>query len=232
MKQLRLTLLVCLLNVSVLAGAVSADVVLSQSNDPGAALNSELVKLFGQERVALVAVNSRHVDRIHARPKTSRRSSKSKTAPSYSREFLASQPVVQGDAEWRCLTEALYFEARGESVRGQFAVAEVILNRVDSGMFPGSVCKVVNQGTGRKFQCQFTYTCDGQKETIHDVGAWNSLGKIAYLMLNDASRNLTGGATHYHTKAVRPRWARVFPLTTTIGVHRFYRMPTRTASNG
>ena len=149
----------------------------------------------------------------------------------YSRDWLASQTVKPGGDEWRCLAEALYFEARGESVKGQFAVAEVILNRVDSAEFPDSVCGVVHQGTGRKYQCQFTYTCDGYKEVIGEPRAFTRMGKIAALMMSSAPRDLTAGATHYHTKAVNPRWARVFPRTTTIGVHHFYRMPTRLSSN-
>ncbi len=149
----------------------------------------------------------------------------------YSRDWLAQQNVKPGGAEWSCLAEALYFEARGESVRGQFAVAEVILNRVDSADFPDTVCGVVNQGTGRKYQCQFTYTCDGHQEVIAEPNAYKRMGKIAALMMTEAPRQLTDGATHYHTKAVNPRWARVFPRTATIGVHHFYRQPTRLSSN-
>ncbi|MGB0426409.1 MAG: cell wall hydrolase, partial [Paracoccaceae bacterium] len=72
----------------------------------------------------------------------------------YSKAYLRSLPVAKGGKEWACLTEALYFEARGETVKGQFAVAEVILNRVSSPSFPDTICGVINQGTGRKFACQ------------------------------------------------------------------------------
>jgi spore germination cell wall hydrolase CwlJ-like protein len=106
-------------------------------------------------------------------------------------------------------------------------VAEVIMNRVASSAYPDTVCGVVNQGTGRKFQCQFTYTCDGLAEVINEKSAYERLKKIAHLMVNGGPRKLTAGATHYHTKAVYPRWARKFPRTATIGVHRFYRMPTQ-----
>jgi len=143
----------------------------------------------------------------------------------YDRRWLDTLPPAAGDPEWRCLAEALYFEARGESTKGQFAVAEVILNRVESRVYPDTVCGVVHQGTGRRYQCQFTYTCDGASETIRDPQSWARVGKVARLMLDGGPRALTGGATHYHTKAVRPRWARSFPRTTTIGVHHFYRSP-------
>ncbi len=149
----------------------------------------------------------------------------------YDSEWVTSQPDAKGDQEWECLAEALYFEARGEPLRGQIAVAEVILNRVDSAFYPDTVCGVVNQGTGRKHACQFSYTCDGLAETIAEPRAYRRVGKVALLMLRGAPRKLTEGATHYHTKAVNPRWAKVFPRTTTIGAHHFYRQPTLLTSN-
>ena len=149
----------------------------------------------------------------------------------YSREWLSENSVAEGDKQWRCLAEALYFEARGESVKGQFAVAEVILNRVDNPRYPDTVCGVINQGTGKKYQCQFTYTCDGQKEIIAEPAAFRQVGQVAHLMVNGADRPLTKGATHYHTKSVNPRWARVYPRTTTIGFHHFYKQSYRVSSN-
>ncbi|MDX1780701.1 MAG: cell wall hydrolase [Thalassovita sp.] len=157
--------------------------------------------------------------------------SKKKTKIAYTRSFLDSLPAAKGGEEWQCMAEALYFEARGESVKGQFAVAEVIMNRVDSPRFPNTVCGVVHQGTGRKYQCQFTYTCDGYKEVIAEHDAYARVGKVAKLMVNGAPRELTDGATYYHTKAVRPRWSRKFDRTATIGVHHFYRHPTEISQN-
>ena len=123
-------------------------------------------------------------------------------------------------------------EARGESVKGQFAVAEVILNRVDSPTFPNPVCGVVHQGTGRKFACQFTYTCDGRKEVIHEPAAYAQVSKVAAIMLEeDTPRALTDGAEFYHTLHVSPKWSRKFSKTATIGVHEFYKMPTRLSQN-
>ena len=121
------------------------------------------------------------------------------------------------------MTEALYFEARGETIVGQYAVAEVILNRVESASYPASICGVVHQGTGRRYACQFTYTCDGVPELISDQQAWHRAGQIAHIMMEDAPRSLTAGATHYHAARVNPRWARVYPRTSQIGAHIFYR---------
>ena len=139
------------------------------------------------------------------------------------RKWIDAQPRATGSSEWRCLTEALYFEARGETIKGQFAVAEVILNRVRSARFPGSFCAVINQGTGKKYQCQFTYTCDGHAEVVAEPAAFARSAKVARAMMDGRAPRLTGGATHYHTTAVRPRWSRVFKRTAQIGVHLFYR---------
>ncbi len=143
---------------------------------------------------------------------------------------LVAAAVPAGDAEWRCLSEALYFEARGESLRGVFAVAEVVLNRRDSGAYPRSVCGVIDQ-RGQTGGCQFSYRCDGLSDAITDRAAWDRVGRVARVMLDGAPRDLTGGATHYHTAAVYPSWAAQFPRTTTIGAHQFYRQPLRTAGN-
>ncbi|MDU9004880.1 cell wall hydrolase [Sedimentitalea todarodis] len=148
-----------------------------------------------------------------------------------SKTWLDSQPPASGGEQWRCLSEALYFEARGETIKGQFAVAEVILNRVKSSRFPGSLCSVINQGTGRRYQCQFTYTCDGRDEVIAEPGAFRRVAKVARAAIDGTGVDLTDGATYYHTVAVRPSWSRRFQETARIGVHVFYRPEVRTASS-
>ncbi|WP_371224377.1 cell wall hydrolase [Roseovarius sp. 2305UL8-3] len=179
-------------------------------------------KLVDQESRALKALSAEKRSALFQRPETE---------VNYSRDWLVNNSVAKGDAQWRCLAEALYFEARGESLKGQFAVAEVIMNRVDSNNYPDSVCGVIHQGTGRKYQCQFTYTCDGHKEVIAEPRAFDQVGRVANLMVNGGERSLTKGATHYHTKSVNPRWARTYPRTATIGYHHFYRQSYRVSSN-
>lgn len=149
----------------------------------------------------------------------------------YTRAWIDQRAAPDGNADWQCLSEALYFEARGETVKGQFAVAEVIMNRVKSSRFPDSVCGVIRQGTGRKYQCQFTYTCDGRKEVIAEKRAFERVSKVARATMDGVTQSLTNGATHYHTTAVRPSWAKVYKRTAKIGVHLFYRHNYRTASN-
>lgn len=149
----------------------------------------------------------------------------------YSRAALDGLPEGGAGTAWECLAEALYFEARGEPVKGQFAVAEVILNRVDAPQFPGDVCAVVRQGAGSGRGCQFSFACDGTPETIGNSEAYALVGKIARLSLEGAPRRLTGGALYFHTPAVQPGWARRMEETARIGAHIFYRDPRQVASN-
>ncbi|MEM9343491.1 MAG: cell wall hydrolase [Pseudomonadota bacterium] len=212
--------------LAALTTSVSAsDLVVSKSNNPKIELQEKVGALLGAEHAGVSAVSTSTVERLAKNPRGA-------AAFRYDRAFLDSIPAASGDASWKCLTEALYFEARGESVKGMFAVAEVILNRVDSSVFPDDICGVINQGTGRKFACQFTYTCDGKSEDMADKAAYRTVGKVAALsMAGVTPRNLTSGATHYHTRAVAPRWSRVYPRTAVIGFHKFYRKPERVASN-
>jgi len=144
----------------------------------------------------------------------------------YSNAYIASVPAQEGGKQWRCMAEALYFEARSEPVIGQFAVAEVILNRVDSPRFPNSICGVVLQGSGNgRYRCQFSYSCDGKLEIINEKKAWAKVGKVARLAIAMDRRPLTHEATFYHTNYVSPSWSKKFPRTVTIGVHHFYKEP-------
>lgn len=146
-------------------------------------------------------------------------------------EQIDALPRADGGAEWDCLTQALYFEARGESISGQMAVAEVILNRVDDRRYPRTICGVIRQGEERRHRCQFSYMCDGKLETVTDGVAWRRMGKIARLMLDGRPRFLTDGATHYHATHVEPFWASRLVQTVWIGRHKFYRYPTQLVQN-
>ena len=149
----------------------------------------------------------------------------SPTIASFNRQILDVMPQATGGPQWKCLSEALYFEARGEDLWGQIAVAEVILNRADSRRFPDSVCAVVRDGTGRRHRCQFSYYCDGKVESIGNPTAYERIEKIAAMMIEGRARVLTGGAVFYHTDAVTPNWMSAMVQTTVIGDHIFYRHP-------
>ncbi len=147
------------------------------------------------------------------------------TIASFNRQILDAMPPATGGPQWKCLSEALYFEARGEDLWGQMAVAEVILNRVDSPRFPDNVCAVVRDGTGRRNRCQFSYYCDGKVEAITEPKAYERIKKIAAMMMEGRARVLTGGAEFYHTDAVTPSWMNAMVQTAVIGDHIFYRYP-------
>ena len=138
---------------------------------------------------------------------------------------LLSLPVPKSDKQMSCLAEALYFEARGEPIKGQLAVGEVILNRVEDTRYPGSICKVVNQGTGRRFACQFTYTCDGKLESVHERKPYEMALKIAKILMTTHDRKMTKGSTHYHSNYVNPKWSKKFERVAKFGRHIFYRQP-------
>ncbi|MEM6932610.1 MAG: cell wall hydrolase [Pseudomonadota bacterium] len=152
------------------------------------------------------------------------------TAGNIDLEAIHHVEIGERTQDWACMTEALYFEARGETLVGQLAVAEVILNRVDSRHYPNSVCGVVRQGENSGKGCQFSYRCDGRSDAMVEKGAREQVGQVAWVMLQGKPRILTGAATHYHTRAVRPRWSKKLVRTARIGDHIFYRLGTRLSS--
>ncbi len=214
--------------------AVHAEMTVSQSNDPTAALGISLAALFGQENAALGAVQAGRLTEIVTPPvkaeKAAAGSASSQVAMTYDAAWIKAVPQAEAGAEFECLSRAIYFEARGESIKGQAAVAEVILNRADSPLFPRTICGVVNQGGSGG--CQFSFTCDGNSDAIRDRAAWHVAEKVASAFIAGAPRTLTEGATYFHTPAVRPAWAKRFAMTARIGAHYFYRQPIRTAMNG
>ncbi|MDQ0546990.1 spore germination cell wall hydrolase CwlJ-like protein [Methylobacterium brachiatum] len=129
------------------------------------------------------------------------------------------------DKEQRCLSEAVYFEARSESEAGRAAVAQVVLNRVKSGLYPSSVCGVVYQNRHHYMGCQFSFACEGKSLRITDAGAWESATRIARSVIEGRTYLAeVGAATHYHADYVRPGWARRLRKMDVIGRHIFYQL--------
>jgi spore germination cell wall hydrolase CwlJ-like protein len=127
-------------------------------------------------------------------------------------------------AEHRCLSEVLYYEARGEGDQGQKAVAEVIFHRMNSKNYGNSICAVVYEGAGHP-GCQFSFTCNGDLARRKDERAWSNAERLAAEILTDQAwrKNSTGGATNYHAVSVTPGWAPTLEKTGQIGNHIFYR---------
>ena len=133
-------------------------------------------------------------------------------------------PSVHEAKELRCLAEAIYFEARGESEEGQVAVGQVVLNRVKNPAYPDTVCEVVYQNRHKRNRCQFSFACDTVPDRVSEGAPWARAQRLAkdlvagtqYLRMVDAS-------THYHATYVRPRWAGQMSKRGQVGLHIFYK---------
>ncbi|MBZ9654181.1 cell wall hydrolase [Phyllobacterium lublinensis] len=133
-------------------------------------------------------------------------------------------PVVFTKEEQKCLATGIYFEARSESVKGQAAVAQVILNRVRNPAYPKTICKVVYQNNDWINRCQFSFACEGRKLNVTEPKQWKVAQEIA--MAVTSGRIFLpeiGSATHYHAVYVRANWAHTMKRIDKIGQHIFYR---------
>jgi N-acetylmuramoyl-L-alanine amidase len=122
-----------------------------------------------------------------------------------------------------CLALNIYFEARNESLAGQFAVAEVTINRVNSKYYPDDVCKVVYQKG--KSACAFSWTCDGISDTPYEKEAYRKSLSIAKRFLeNEKYISVVGDdALFYHNTSVKPYWLSDVKQIKIVGNHVFYR---------
>jgi spore germination cell wall hydrolase CwlJ-like protein len=138
--------------------------------------------------------------------------------------FATGKALEVSDKELWCLATAIYFEARGESYRGQVAVAQVVLNRVKDHRYPNTICGVVFQNQHKRNSCQFSFACDGIPERIADKKSWAQAEDIAARFV-DGELYLTevADATHYHATYVRPAWAPRMQKLTQVGLHVFYK---------
>ena len=165
----------------------------------------------------LVALNSRQLGKNGGQT-TARKEDGEK--PNYA-ELVAPERM---DREERCLAEAVYFESRSEPEAGQAAVAQVVLNRVKSGLYPSTICGVVYQNRNRYLGCQFSFACEGKSLRVTEPDAWARATRIASNVLKgDTYLANVGDALNYHANYVRPYWARYLQRTGVIGHHIFYK---------
>ncbi|MCA0399998.1 MAG: cell wall hydrolase [Proteobacteria bacterium] len=147
------------------------------------------------------------------------------TRLTFSRGYLDLVDPASLQQETKCLAEAIYFEARSEPPEGQAAVAQVVLNRVASGLYPTNICGVVYQNRHRYKACQFTFACEGRSLAIHEPEAWGKAERIAKAVLAGTRYNPDiATSTHYHAEYVAPYWSRRLKKTEQIGRHIFYRL--------
>jgi spore germination cell wall hydrolase CwlJ-like protein len=141
--------------------------------------------------------------------------------PNYA-ELIDSRHVAR---EQKCLAEAIYFEARSEPAAGQAAVAQVVLNRVKSGLYPNSVCGVVYQNRHKYMACQFSFACEGKSLRVTEMSYWRQAVEIAKAVTTGKTYLASvGSATHYHANYVNPTWSRRLKKTDKIGTHIFYKL--------
>ena len=127
------------------------------------------------------------------------------------------------DADRECLARAVYFEARGEPIGGQIAVAQVVLNRVASRRWPATICRVVNQGFERGAKCQFSFACWASSRRALNGELWEHARWIAEEVLaGNAWLDEMGAATHYHRHDLRPVWRLNLDVIGQVGAHIFY----------
>lgn len=119
------------------------------------------------------------------------------------------------DEALRCLAASVYYEAKGEPLAGQLAVAEVIINRAKSGKFPGSICSVVTQPG------QFSFVKGGAVPSVGDNAQWHTAVAIAQVALADAWDSPATGALYFHARRVAPGWRAT--KVASIGNHVFFR---------
>ena len=144
----------------------------------------------------------------------------------------ADSVMTQLLAEHKCLSEVLYYEARGEGAGGQKAIAEVVFHRMNHGNYGHSICAVVYEGAKRS-GCQFSFACNGEMKRSKQPDAWRQAETIAARIMTGeiALKNATGGATNFHAVSVDPDWADTKEKTTQIGNHVFYRDAARTRAS-
>lgn len=132
------------------------------------------------------------------------------------------QKAAVTTAEQQCLALSMYFEARSEGEEGMLAVGAVVLNRVASEHFPGSVCGVVRQG-GETPPCQFSWWCDGRSDAPRDAELWRLAQRLAAKLLTDPPEDPTRGALFFHSADIAVPWRRARTRTVQISKHIYYR---------
>lgn len=136
---------------------------------------------------------------------------------------IASDDLMDLSEEESCLAQAVYFEARSETLAGQLAVAQVVINRVIDKRYPSNICGVVFQGEHKPNRCQFSFACDGQSDAPRNAQAWAVAKAISHVALHSEWDDTTSLSTHYHADYVSPYWVDKLDEQVQVGRHIFYR---------
>lgn len=221
----------------VLHGATLADV--DEKTQAAAAEDAEITRLadaFVAERLSPVASSVRrasHAPSLKPAAPAARFADPAVVAASVAAaapiELDAPKAALALRSERDCLADAIYYEARGESVVGRLAVADVVLNRVKNRHYPSTICGVVYQGSERVTGCQFSFTCDGSMDARVIARKRREAEDLAGAVLAGLDLPVSRDATHYHANYVDPYWAKNLVPTAEIGTHKFYRFPSKVA---
>ena len=146
--------------------------------------------------------------------------------------LLTTSLKIHADSSLYCMAQNVYFEAASESFIGQIAVAQVVMNRVQSDKFPNTPCDVIYEGPSYisdrgnilpiKHKCQFSWYCDGKPENIKDKKAWDLAVNVSMRVLLKTLPDITEGSLWYHSTSVNPYWAKTKTKVTQIDNHIFY----------
>jgi spore germination cell wall hydrolase CwlJ-like protein len=185
----------------------------------------------GAQRDRQAELMTARLERLRPNPSGLRRASLTGAGGPAARPFRLDN-ALDASRDLECLTQAVYYEARGEGRDGQRAVAQVVLNRVRHAAFPKTICGVVFQGANRRTGCQFSFTCDGSMRGGVNRAAWDRARDIAGKALSGTVYAPVGNATHFHTTAVAPVWRSSMIRVTQVGQHLFYRFGGRSGSTG
>ena len=126
------------------------------------------------------------------------------------------------DGAVTCLARTIYWEAKGAGDAGMHAVANVVMNRLRHKGFPKTICEIVKQGH-EQGTCQFSWWCDGQRDTAEEPKPYTLAKEIARKALNRQLEDRTDGALYYHNQGVTPSWAKQYVRTVEVGEHVFYK---------
>ena len=184
----------------------------------------------GAQRDRQAELLTARLEQLRARPDSGLRRVSLTSANPAARPFRLGNALDES-RDLECLTQAAYYEARGEGRDGMKAVAQVVLNRARHPAFPNSVCGVVFQGAGRSTGCQFSFTCNGSMRRGVNPVAWNRARDVAAKALSGSVYASVGNATHFHTTGVSPSWRNSLIRVNQVGSHLFYRFGGRSGSS-
>lgn len=154
-------------------------------------------------------------------------------SPPLSSVKAAPEDPIYDEREIECLALNSYFEARNQSLAGQIAVAQVVLNRVKSPKFPDTICEVIQQGPTYenwkgnvlpvRYQCHFSWWCDGKSDIPEDKVTYRDILNVTIELIVTQPIDITEGSLYYHADYVKPEWSNIFFKTVVIDNHIFYK---------